>query len=37
LDNAAQADALLDAVRTRDYPGMADIDFSLLLFCRAIK
>ncbi|MCH4239657.1 MAG: asparagine synthase (glutamine-hydrolyzing) [Oscillospiraceae bacterium] len=37
LDNAAQADALLDAVRARDYPGMADIDSSLLLFCRAIK
>jgi asparagine synthase (glutamine-hydrolysing) len=37
LDNAAQADALLDAVRARDYPGMADIDSSLLLFCREIK
>ncbi|MCH3971730.1 MAG: asparagine synthase (glutamine-hydrolyzing) [Oscillospiraceae bacterium] len=37
LGNAAQADALLDAVRARDYPGMADIDSSLLLFCRKIK
>lgn len=37
LDNAAQADTLLDAVRARDYPGMADIDSSLLLFCREIK
>lgn len=37
LENAAQADALVDAVRARDYPGMADIDSSLLLFCRAIK
>lgn len=31
------AAALVDAVRARDLPGMADVDSSLLLFCRAIK
>ena len=31
------ADALVDATRARDLPGMADIDSSLLLFCREIK
>lgn len=31
------ADALIDAVRARDLPGMADVDSSLLLFCREIK
>ncbi len=31
------ADALYDAVDARDLPGMADIDASLLLFCREIK
>ncbi|MGQ9778597.1 MAG: asparagine synthase (glutamine-hydrolyzing) [Bacillota bacterium] len=31
------AAALGDALRARDLPGMADIDSSLLLFCRAIK
>jgi len=31
------ADALTDAVKARDLPGMADIDSSLLLFCREIK
>ncbi len=30
-------DALQDVVRARDLPGMADIDASLLLFCREIK
>ena len=29
--------ALEDATRARDLPGMADVDFSLLLFCRKIK
>ncbi|MBX6351211.1 MAG: asparagine synthase (glutamine-hydrolyzing) [Clostridia bacterium] len=29
--------ALLPAMRARDLPGMADVDASLLLFCRAIK
>ncbi|HEX6972690.1 MAG TPA: asparagine synthase (glutamine-hydrolyzing), partial [Limnochordia bacterium] len=33
----ALAAALLPAMRARDLPGMADIDSSLLLFCRAIK
>ena len=30
-------DALEDATRARDLPGMADVDFSLLVFCRKIK
>ena len=30
-------DALEDATRARDLPGMADVDFSLLLFCRRIR
>jgi asparagine synthase (glutamine-hydrolysing) len=29
--------ALADALIARDYPGMADVDSSLLLFCREIK
>ena len=31
------ADALVDAVRASDLPGMADIDSSLNLFCREVK
>lgn len=31
------ADALFDAVLARDLPGMADVDSSLLLFCRKVK
>ena len=31
------AAALVDAMRARDLPGMADVDSSLFLFCRAIK
>ena len=30
-------DALDDSVRARDLPGMADVDISLLAFCRKIK
>lgn len=30
-------DALEDATIARDLPGMADVDFSLLAFCRAIR
>ncbi|MDR3278164.1 MAG: asparagine synthase (glutamine-hydrolyzing) [Oscillospiraceae bacterium] len=37
LDTAELADALFDAVDARDLPGMADVDSSLLLFCREIK
>jgi asparagine synthase (glutamine-hydrolysing) len=37
LDTAEQVDALEAAVAARDLPGMADIDASLLLFCREIK
>ena len=37
LNNQKLADALLDAVRANDLPGMADIDSSLLLFCREVK
>lgn len=28
---------LLDALKSRDYPGMADIDSSLLYYCREVK
>lgn len=31
------ADALYDAVDARDLPGMADVDSSLLVFCRKIR
>lgn len=31
------ADALLNATIANDYPGMADIDSSLLLFCKEVK
>ncbi len=37
LDNSAVADALYDATLARDLPGMADVDSSLLLFCREVK
>ena len=36
-DNLSQADKLYDAVDARDLPGMADVDSSLLHFCRQIK
>lgn len=37
LDNTQLAQALFPSVEARDLPGMADIDSSLLLFCREIK
>ncbi len=37
LDNIQLADALSDATFARDLPGMADVDSSLLLFCREVK
>jgi len=37
VDTPQLAIALEDAVRARDLPGMADVDSSLLLFCREIK
>ncbi|MBR2952778.1 MAG: asparagine synthase (glutamine-hydrolyzing) [Clostridia bacterium] len=37
LSNKDLADALFDAVDARDLPGMADVDSSLLLFCKEIK
>jgi len=37
LDNNDLANALYDAVDARDLPGMADVDSSLLLFCKEIK
>ncbi len=37
LDTEELANALYDAVDARDLPGMADVDSSLLLFCREIK
>ncbi len=37
LSNERLFEALSDAVHARDLPGMADIDASLMLFCREIK
>lgn len=37
LDTLELADALDDATRARDLPGMADVDSSLYLFCREIR
>ena len=37
LNNSDLASALFEAVDARDLPGMADIDSSLLLFCKEIK
>ena len=36
-DTPALIEALYDAVIARDLPGMADVDSSLLLFCREVK
>ncbi len=35
--NVSQADCLYDAVDAKDLPGMADVDSSLLYFCRLVK
>ena len=37
IDTPELASALFDAVDARDLPGMADVDSSLLLFCKEIK
>ena len=37
VDTPELVDALFEAVDARDLPGMADVDASLLLFCREIK
>lgn len=37
LDTAELVEALYSAVDARDLPGMADVDASMLLLCRAIK
>ena len=37
LDTPELADSLKEAMIARDLPGMADVDSSLLLFCRAVK
>jgi asparagine synthase (glutamine-hydrolysing) len=37
LDTDELVEALYEAVDARDLPGMADVDASLLLFCREIK
>ena len=37
LDTPDLADALKDAMIARDMPGMADVDSSLLLFCKQVK
>lgn len=37
LDSSDVANALTEAVKARDLPGMVDVDSSLLLFCKEIK
>ena len=37
LDTPELADSLDAAMTARDYPGMADVDSSLLLFCKEVK
>ena len=37
LEIAELAQSLLEATNARDLPGMADVDSSLLLFCRRVK
>ena len=37
IDTPELSDALKDAVIARDFPGMADVDSSFLLFCKGIK
>ena len=37
LEQDELARALMDATEARDLPGMADVDSSLLLFCKAVK
>lgn len=37
LDSGDVAQALYEATEARDLPGMADVDSSLLLFCREVK
>ena len=37
LDTPELADSLKQAMIARDLPGMADVDSSLLLFCKAVK
>ena len=37
LDTSELVDALFAAVDARDLPGMADVDSSLLLFCKQVK
>ena len=37
IDTPQLVDALFEATKARDLPGMADVDSSLLLFCREIK
>ena len=37
LDTPELANSLEDAMIARDYPGMADVDSSLLLFCKNVK
>ena len=37
IDTPELADSLKEAMIARDLPGMADVDSSLLLFCKAVK
>lgn len=36
-DTPQLVNALIDSTEARDFPGMADVDSSLLLFCREVK
>lgn len=37
IDNRELAEALIPSMQANDYPGMADIDASLFLFCREVR
>jgi len=37
IDNSELAEALIPSMHANDYPGMADIDASLYLFCREVR
>jgi asparagine synthase (glutamine-hydrolysing) len=37
LDTPQLVEALFDSMKANDLPGMADVDSSLLLFCRAVR
>ena len=37
IDTPELANSLEDAMLARDFPGMADVDSSILLFCKNVK